>query len=178
MALFIKTAASIWNRPEMITIAAVKGAKDKATHAKLEKLSRLLGCRLKYSNSVRVIRSNDLFIPITYIDLSAAGKAAKLKNPWGNQWFKDDFCKGPGNIFFVAPDGAVYPCCGYANENGFIYRHNQRYTKTALPCFTNRFVVMVFGHRDPKNSKASPSFKTKDHCFFCSYLALLKLRSL
>ena len=33
------------------------------------------------------------------------------------RWFKDDYCEGPGNIFYVHSDGNIAPCCGFANEN-------------------------------------------------------------
>ncbi|MDD5928611.1 MAG: radical SAM protein [Spirochaetales bacterium] len=32
-------------------------------------------------------------------------------------WFKEDYCQGPGNIFYVHADGNIAPCCGFANEN-------------------------------------------------------------
>ena len=37
------------------------------------------------------------------------------------RWFKEDYCQGPGNIFYVHADGNIAPCCGFANENPTLF---------------------------------------------------------
>lgn len=165
VALFIKIASEIWNRQDMISIAAVKGALDNQTKKRLKNLKQLLNARL--------------FIRTFYIELSPAGKAGCIKNAWGNKWFKDDFCKGPGNVFFVLPDGTVKPCCGYASDAdlltiGSIKRDTAQ--KLLRNAEKNRFVSKIFRsglhpiRRALEKSGIHFPGKTINHCFFCYYL--------
>lgn len=165
VALFIKTTSEIWNRQDMVSIAAVKGALDSQTKKRIKNLKRLLNARL--------------FIKVFYIELSPIGKAGVLKNPWGNKWFKDDFCQGPGNVFFVLPDGSVKPCCGYGNENKMLTIGNiKRDTPQELlrNAEKNRFVFKIFRsgfhpiRRALEKSGIRFPGKTTNHCFFCYYL--------
>ena len=177
---FIKTAVEIWGRRDIISIVAVKGARDGDTNRRLLRLSRLLNGHLTSRGRHTYIRGTDgLFMKVLPVDLSPIGKAARLKNPWDGKWFKDDFCKGPGNVFYVLPDGTVKPCCGYANESDLLtigsikYDTSQKIIKNAEK---NRFVSAAFGkglHSIRRTLEASgvrfPG-KTSNHCFFCHYL--------
>ena len=182
VALFIKTAINIWRRPDIVSIAAVRGAKDARTRKRLIRLARLLGAGIKFnSNKNAFIKKEGLFIKIFYIDLSPVGKVVVLKDPWDGRWFKDDFCKGVGNVFFVLPDGTVKPCCGYANDSDLLTIGS---IKTDTPkkllhnAGKNRFVSEVFGsglHPMRRSlEKAGVRFpgKTQNHCFFCRYISL------
>lgn len=180
VSFFIQNTVKIWNRKNMVTIFSIKGAKEEKTHKLLLKLSRLLNAHL--SNHFRTgdnIKSRSLFIKIYYNDLSAIGKASLIKNPWDGKWFKDDFCKGPGNVFFVQPDGKVKPCCGFANDSdlltiGSIKKDSPK--KLILNAKKNFFARMVFekGFHPirKKLEKSGIKFpgKTSNHCFFCHYL--------
>jgi len=177
-AMFIRTVAQLWRRPEMVSIAAVKGARDHDTARRLRRLAKLLGADFYRIGGRQVIRNKDIFIPVTYIALSRAGNHTTT-TPWSGKWFKDDLCRGPGNIFFVAPDKKVYPCCGYANEMpalniGTIADTPARLIKNAA---ANRFVASIFSHglhfirkNLERNGVRFPG-KTSDQCFFCAYLA-------
>lgn len=162
LILFIKRARSLWNRDDVISIAYVAGAKDSRTRKKLKTISKIFpGIRMHK------------------IGLSPVGKAARLKNPWDSRWFKEDYCRGPGNAFFVMPDGSVRPCCGYANERkelmiGDIRRDTvKRLMDNARK---NRLVFTIFSsglgairERLEKKGFRFPG-KTSDHCFFCDYV--------
>lgn len=165
VAFFIKTVSEIWNRRDMISIAAVKGALDNKTEKRVKNLKRLLNARL--------------FIKVFYIELSPIGKAGILKNPWGKKWFKDDFCEGPGNVFFVLPDGTVKPCCGYGNASDMLTIGNiKRDTARELlqNAKKNRFVLNTFGagfhpiRQALEKSGIRFPGKAANHCFFCHYL--------
>jgi uncharacterized Fe-S cluster-containing radical SAM superfamily protein len=179
VALFVRTVSRIWNRPEMISIAAVRGARETTTSKRLKQLAHLLGGRLcNADNRSPCLRSKDLFMRIIYIDLSPVGRAAGLKNPWDGKWFKDDFCSGPGNIFFVTPDGKVAPCCGYANGHALlnIGTIDDSPAKLIKNARKNKFVSTIFSrglHALRKKLMAEgiklPG-KTTNHCFFCRYL--------
>ena len=181
IALLIETTIEIWKRPDLISIAAVKGIKEDETRKRLIQLSRILNAHIKFNrHKDAFIKKDGLFIKIFYIDFSPVGKAAGLKNPWNGKWFKDDFCRGPGNIFFVLPDGTVKPCCGYGNDSDILTIGS---IKTDTPkkllsnAGKNRFVSEVFGsglhpmRRSIEKSGFRFPGKTQNHCFFCSKIA-------
>jgi hypothetical protein len=179
-ASFIRAAAAIWKRPDIVSIASVKGARESTTHRRLLTLARLLSARFSgFPAQPACIKNADLFIKVLPIDLSAVGKAACLKNPWEGKWFRDDFCRGPGNVFFILPDGTVKPCCGYASDAdmltiGSIKRDTpQELLRSAA---NNPFVRAVFGlglhplRKRLEQAGARLPGKTTNHCFFCYYI--------
>lgn len=185
---FIRMTAAIWRRRDIVSIAAVKGAREGRTRERLAKLARLLrGCLVTINGRPAAIKNEDLFIRIFYIDLSPIGKAVGLKKGWDGRWFKDDLCKGPGNVLFVLPDGTVKPCCGYALDAdiltiGSIERdspgqliHNAR---------QNRFIASIFNsgfhplRRRLERSGVRFPGRTTNHCFFCYYLTSIVPRPL
>ncbi|MFA5146867.1 MAG: radical SAM/SPASM domain-containing protein [Candidatus Omnitrophota bacterium] len=180
VASFIRAAREIWNRPDIISVAAVKGAMDSRTGGRLLKLSRLLGAAMKGAGSGHAcIKGGGLFIRISYIDLSPVGKAARLKDPWNGRWFRDDFCEGPGNLFYILPDGTIKPCCGYANGTEMLTLGS---IKTDTPqkllrnAGDNRLISAIFGsglHPVRKALETSgvrfPGMTT-NHCLFCHYI--------
>lgn len=170
IALFIETAANIWKRPDIVSIAYTAGAKDRMTKYKIERLKGM----------IRRMRGQAPFIKIYKINLSAVGRASKMRDPWDGKWFKEDFCKGPGNVFFVMPDGRVRPCCGYASEKAEdLYIGNIMHDspeRIIMNANKNRYVKGVFGNglsrirrRLQKLNVKFPG-KTTDHCYFCDYI--------
>jgi radical SAM protein with 4Fe4S-binding SPASM domain len=165
LTLFIKTAITVFKRNDIVSIASVYGAKNKNTYLLLKKLTKQLkGPKIK----------------LIKINLEPIGKAKKLKNPWNaTQWFKEDYCQGPGNVLFVLPNGDVKPCCGYANELDAltIGNINKNSLKTILKkAKANKLVQTIFksGLTDIRNrlKACGVSFdgKTNDHCYFCHYI--------
>jgi len=116
-ARFIKSAVELWRRPDVARVISVRGARDKETDAILEALAGALDARLVRVQGRRVIRNGGLFVPITTIDLAPVGRARSLVDAWGKTWFKEDFCRGPGQVLYVLPNGDVKPCCGYATDS-------------------------------------------------------------
>lgn len=199
IARFIETAQSIWRRPDIISIVYVRG-RDRATKEKLLKLAKLLkgkgllsgfgGSHPHIRNFRQKISSSGIFssrgrlnvpycIKIGKIDLSPIGKARRLKNPWNGRWFKEDYCKGPGNIFFITPSGDVKPCCGYANTlKTFIIGNIKKDSpEKLLNNFSkNRAVYAIFNSGLSTLRKALEKLgvifpgKTSNHCYFCRYI--------
>jgi Predicted Fe-S oxidoreductases len=179
-ASFVRAARAIWRRHDIVSIAAVKGAMEAQTRARLAALAKLLRARLIINKGMpAAIKSEDIFIRISYIDLSPIGKAARLKDGWDGRWFKDDMCKGPGNVFFVLPDGTVKPCCGYGSDAealtiGSI--KNDSPSQLLKNARNNYFVRSIFSsglHPMRKRmEKAGVHFpgKTSNHCLLCHYL--------
>jgi len=180
VACFINVAIEIWKRPDIVSIAAVKGAQETETHKRLSALARRLHSRLS-SSPLRngYLKRNGLFVRIFSIDLSAVGKAAQLKDGWDGKWFRDDFCAGPGNVFFVLPDGRVKPCCGFAGDAdiltlGSIKRDSPK--KLLQNARRNRFIAAIFERgfhplrKQLESTGISFPGKTTNHCLFCDYL--------
>ena len=188
VASFIRTAADIWKRPDIVSIAAVKGVLENRTRGRLIKLSLLLNAHLtSLAHRHASIKSGAFFVKIFNIGLSPVGKAARLKDPWDGRWFRDDFCRGPGNVFFVLPDGTVKPCCGYANDASILtigsIKHDtpQKLLRNAEK---NRFVSEIFRsglhpiRKALERSGIRFPGKTTNHCFFCYYLTYYVPRSI
>ena len=177
---FVRSATTIWRRRDIVSIASVGGMKKVQTRRRLDKFARALRGRLIITGGRPVaIRSADLFIKIFHIDLSPVGKAARLKSAWNGRWFKDDMCEGPGNVFFVLPDGTVKPCCGYATDTDILTIGSiKQDSPKQLICNArkNRFINAIFNsgfHPIRKRLERSgvrfPG-RTTNHCFFCHYL--------
>lgn len=179
-ASFIRAAAAVWRRRDIISIAAVKGAKEGQTRGRLAKLAKRLRAHLTVIDGrPAIIKNEEIFVKIFYIDLSPVGIAAGLKDAWDGRWFKDDLCKGPGNVFFVLPDGTVRPCCGYAARTdiltiGSILRDSPE--ELIRNARKNRFISSLFSsglhpvRRRLERAGIRFPGKTTNHCFFCHYL--------
>lgn len=168
VARFIELAAHIWRRPDIVSIAYTSGAKDSRTKAKLDALNALV----KKADS-------GIFLRTFKVELAPVGKASRFKDPWDGKWFREDYCRGPGNVFFVMPDGSVKPCCGYATERrelsiGNIKKDSAEDIMRNLK--KNRFVDAVFkrglSRIRARLERAGARFpgKTLSHCYFCNYI--------
>ncbi len=179
-ALFINSVAAVWARADAVSIIYTGLSREDETRKKLKKLSRLLKARLASLNGPYPhIKNGALFIKIHKIDLTPVGKAAKLKNPWDGKWFKEDHCKGPGNIFYIMPDGSVKPCCGYATDSesltiGNIMRDTPK--RILDNARENSLVATIFDSGLSAIRKRARSMgvkfpgKTSSNCYFCHYI--------
>jgi len=180
VARLISAAVRLWRRPDVVSLACVFGAYDQETVTMLRSLARLLKGRLAESPAGRYcIRSAASFIKVCALDLAPAGRAAALKDPWDGVWFKDDRCKGPGNVFLVMPNGDVKPCCGYASDLDELTIGNiKKDTAKGLlrRLYSNRFIMTVFnsglGQLRKRLERAGVKFpgKTSSHCCLCEYI--------
>ena len=99
------------------------------------------------------------------------------------RWFKEDYCEGPGHIFYVHADGNIAPCCGFANENPalFIGRITDSYEKIMQNAANNKMVKTCYEEGlshyrrhglkkllRTRNEKIPG--KTGDICSFCDYV--------
>lgn len=98
------------------------------------------------------------------------------------KWFKDDYCEGPGNIFYVHSNGNIAPCCGFANENPELFigkitdsfetiMNNAKNNKLVKICFETG--LGKYRHQIKKQmhhtGKKFPG-KCNDICSFCDYV--------
>ena len=104
---------------------------------------------------------------------------------WQNKkWFKEDYCEGPGHIFYVHADGNIAPCCGFANENPalFIGTIDDSFEKLMQNASKNRIVQICYEeglshyrrHGLKKllkeQGKKLPTGKCGDICSFCDFV--------
>ena len=99
------------------------------------------------------------------------------------KWFREDYCQGPGHIFYVHADGNIAPCCGFANENPalFIGTINDSFDQLMQNASQNRMVKICYEeglshyrrHGLKKQLKAQgkklPKGKCGDICSFCDF---------
>lgn len=95
-----------------------------------------------------------------------------------DEWFKEDFCEGPGNILFVHSDGNIAPCCGFANENNelFIGKITDTFDTVMQNAGKNPMIKLCFekglSSLIPKLEKEGKlPGKTGDICSFCDYIS-------
>jgi hypothetical protein len=189
VAAFVRAAVRIWNRPDAVEIAVVRGAREAETRRKLARLARRLragarppgraGAAWRLDGADLLVRGDTCRIRIVPVPLAPVGPAARWRNPWDGTWFRDDYCRGPGHVLVVEPDGTVKPCCGYANELPDLALGSAgRDTPGALTrrARRRRLLQAVFEsglHPLRRRLEAAgwrfPG-KTGSHCFFCRYL--------
>lgn len=119
--------------------------------------------------------SNQYFLPQTF--------SSENINAWKyKRWFKDDFCEGPGHIFYIHPDGNIAPCCGFANENKelFIGNINNSFQEIMDNAANNKMIGICyekglgkyrkeFKKNLRKSGKKYPG-KCGDICSFCDFI--------
>ena len=179
VAFFLQTAAGIWDRPDIAQIMSIRGSRDRATAARVRQLTRLLGAKIVTRYGRRYIKAEFLLLPLGLIDIVPVGKASGLIDPWGEKWFHEDYCQGPGQVLYVLPDGSVKPCCGYATDSERLTIGNI-YTDTAEAILRkaarNPYIRAVFerglGRIRGRLSARGVRFpgKTDNHCYFCHHI--------
>lgn len=191
LAGFFGMVFSVWKRRDGCEIIAVASPGETQARNKLKTLAELLGGKL-------ILRDRE---PFSIVDAARAklgetgfddGSALRInivrvpysasaeEGAWDAEaWFEDDYCRGPGNVFYVHPDGSVSVCCGFANENPGLKIGNIRdgYSKlmrraAAAPlvkaCFETG--LAAFRARLEARGRRFPG-KSADPCFFCDYCA-------
>ena len=83
-------------------------------------------------------------IPVYHLQRSFPSDDARA---WQyRKWFREDYCEGPGHIFYVHADGNIAPCCGFANENPslFIGTINDSFEKLMQNASQNRMLKICY----------------------------------
>jgi MoaA/NifB/PqqE/SkfB family radical SAM enzyme len=184
IARFITTAVEMTGRVTGISLVYVNSI------YKVRKLAQYLSGRITKTKRLVVPPRPDfpgLSARITKIDLCPIDRAGTLASPWRKQWFKEDYCEGPGQVLYVSPAGEVKPCCGFASDLpemsiGNISRNKAK--EMIRKARSDRFIRTVYRQgllalrdayaRSHPEEKLKP---TRDHCFFCWYLQKKGVRS-
>ncbi len=189
LAEFLGGVFRVWSRKDCAEILSVRSPDDGPWLGRLSSLAELLGGRLVLSEgepravSEREPRREEaaageiLDLPVLRFPYSAsAGEDA-----WGSaRWFREDFCEGPGNVFYVHPDGSVAVCCGFANENPSLIVGNIReddYSGLLRKASESPHVRLCYEkgldrrRRELEARGVRFPGKTDDPCFFCDWLS-------
>ena len=132
----------------------------------------------------RVKHGNDISFPDIPIYHLPRTYTSDDPRAWqSRRWFKEDYCEGPGHIFYVHADGNIAPCCGFANENPalFIGRITDSYETIMKNAAANPMLKICYeeglshyrrhGLKKSLHSqgKKLPG-KCSDICSFCDYV--------
>ena len=191
VAEFFLASGAIAGRNDFFEIVSVLDHDGKAPLGQLEALARGLSAELISESGTPVAirdaqysRNRDrnmedgsgINIPVIAIPLSPSQGDA---SGWSkSRWFTDDWCEGPGQVFYVHPDGLVAVCCGFANESAeLIAGHVSEGYETLLDTARRKPHIRDCYERGLKArkdelEKSGVTFpgKTDDICFFCEYL--------
>ncbi len=193
MATFLRAVFDTWGRKDAVEVLSVRSDDERDYLRDLRALAQSLGGRVEYSeeNSAEPERicddawsERDESSPddgsglIIQIIRSPRSRSAEEGAWTADAWFIDDFCAGPGNVFYVHPDGSVAVCCGFANENPdlIIGSVTDSYATLmhaagASPKVCDCYETGLANIRKRLEAKGVrfPG-KTDDICFFCDYI--------
>lgn len=191
LATFFKSTMEIFGRGDCLEVVSVGNRDGTDAGKRLRALAKNIGANLVCEGGVpRYIQDDKhrtnrergmddgtgVYIPIVTLPYSApAGDSEAWKD---SRWFSDDFCEGPGNVFYAHPDGSVAVCCGFANDNAALIAGTvaDGYEKLLASARANPYVRACYekglGALRQDLEKAGTVFpgKTSDPCFFCDYL--------
>lgn len=189
---FFRAVFDIWNRKDCCEIVAVVEPGGTAPADVFEDLAARFGGSLIREDGEPFSIVNDAFLDRS-AEAADASEALMIniirvpysagagENAWtAAEWFEDDFCRGPGNVFYIHPDGRIAVCCGFANENPHLiigdirkddYRSLMRRASQS-PFIRACYVTGLATTRAKLEAKgrAFPG-KTADPCFFCDFCA-------
>ncbi len=168
------SAAEIWS------VIPADG-EDRAFFRAFRQMAEILGAGAPSWRAFRkpgrfLLRGNGFFIPVYRSRQSFS--AADMR--WNaRRWFREDFCRGPGNCFFVHPDGMVAPCCGFSNRQPelLLGPAGAGYTELMRRAGCSPAVEACFvrGLASLRKELEAQGFsfpgKTEDPCAFCGYTA-------
>jgi hypothetical protein len=194
LALFIRAVFKIWKRADCIELVSVLDRDGNCAMSLFEALAVELSAQVKVEAGLPLALQDKryldnfkrgmedgsgLYMPIMLMPYSAA---ADDPAAWqAKRWFRDDYCEGPGQIFYVHPDGAVSVCCGFANENPQLILGTvaDGYDTLMEAAEANPQVRICYetglGKKRQEMEAAGVVFpgKTDDICFFCDYVCRL-----
>jgi len=192
---FLRAVFDVWGRKDAVEILSVRSPDEAAYLRDVATVAAALGGHTetiagepsRIVDSAYLSRSESdpddgkgLVVPVQRFPWSRSA----IEGAWNaSKWFVDDFCAGPGNVFYVHPDGQVAPCCGFANENQdlMIGTINDSYATLMANAAANARVAACYetglGAVRKRLESGGRKFngKTDDICCFCDMLCREKL---
>lgn len=195
LVTFLNAVFKISGRKDCVEILTVRSEKDEAFLSNFHTLAKTLKGKLELIDSepARIAENEPFEYKHTSTDYISEDTGARLyinvllfpysaeatEGTWtAKHWFKDDYCEGPGQLFYVHPDGSVAVCCGFANERpelkiGTIHDSAAKLLEKAAgnPYVITRYEAGLLNTKKALEAKGIvfPG-KTMDQCFFCDYL--------
>lgn len=191
LALFIRAVHSAFGRGDCCEIVSVLNDQQMTDIPRLSAIADLLNAELVLEDGI-VLRIEDtrwkenrrrgiddgsgILIPVLTLPRS---RDPAEPGAWdAARWFTDDWCEGPGQIWFVHPDGQVAVCCGFANERPELIAGSIKdgYDTILKNTQENPYIRTCYekglGTLRCEMEKAGMQFpgKTDDICFFCDWL--------
>ncbi len=190
VATFLSAVYAASGRRDAAEILSVRSDDDAGQLSGLQVIAARLGGRLETDGREPVRIVDEAFLrrsPADPDDGSALSLPVQRfprspgasEDGWGaNAWFREDYCEGPGNVFYVHPDGRVAVCCGFANERPSLCIGTVRDSFATLmenaaasPVVRARYDTGLGALRERLEARGErfPG-KADDPCFFCDYL--------
>jgi Radical SAM superfamily/4Fe-4S single cluster domain/Iron-sulfur cluster-binding domain len=179
LASFCRITRQVFDRDTILSLSYASRSPDQGLEP-IHKLATELDAVIDWSDLLRrfLLVAPEFTMTLNWNHLTAVERAEALPgDPWDGEWFKEDYCEGPGQALIVNPKGEVKPCCGFASDLDQLTIGNI-HTDTAAQVIeqgrNHPFVGKVFREgltairdeilaRDPN---AMPGI-TSNHCYFC-----------
>lgn len=172
----------VFDRDSILSLSYASHSPDQGLEP-IHKLANLLDAVVEWSELLHryLLVASEFTMTLNWNHLAAVERAEALPgDPWDGEWFKEDYCEGPGQALIVNPKGEVKPCCGFASDLDQLTIGNI-YTDTAAQVIeqgrNHPYVGKVF--RDgltaicdeilARDAGALPGI-TSNHCYFCWYI--------
>ena len=178
---FCRIARQVFDRDNIVSLSYASRHPDQGLEP-VQELARELDAIIDWSPLLHryLLVSPELTMTLNWNHLAPVERAEKYTGAWDGEWFKEDYCEGPGQALIVTPKGEVKPCCGFASDLdqltiGNIYKHTvkeiiQRGRKH--PYVGKVFREGLLAIRDEilaRDPDALPG-ATTNHCYFCWYV--------
>lgn len=179
---FCHTVRKIFDRDNILSLSYASRSPESGLEP-IHKLAKELGAVVEWSELLgrHLFVAPEFTMTLNWNHLAAVERAETLPGEhWDGDWFKEDYCEGPGQALIVTPKGEVKPCCGFASDLdqltiGNIHEHSAK--EIIRRGRSHPYVGKVFSQgltsireeilaRDPD---ALPG-ETSNHCFFCWYV--------
>jgi radical SAM protein with 4Fe4S-binding SPASM domain len=182
LATFCRITRRIFDRDSILSLSYASRSPQEGLEPIL-KLATELDAVVDWSELLHryLLVAPDFTMTLNWNHLATVERAEGLPgDPWDGEWFKEDYCEGPGQALIVNPKGDVKPCCGFASDLdqltiGNIHEHSA--AEVIERGRTHPYVGKVFREgltairdeilaRDPD---ALPG-ESSNHCYFCWYV--------
>jgi pyruvate-formate lyase-activating enzyme len=180
-ALFCRTARKVFERDNILSLSYASRRPDQGLEP-VHALARELDAVVAWSDLLRryLVVSPELTMTLNWNHLAPVERAERLQGAWDGEWFKEDYCEGPGQALIVNPKGEVKPCCGFASDLDQLTIgniHHDTVAQIVRRARAHPYVGKVFREgltaiRDEilkENPNALPG-ATSNHCYFCWHI--------
>ncbi|CAN5220083.1 hypothetical protein BH11PLA2_BH11PLA2_02980 [soil metagenome] len=179
LAQYCRVARKVFDQDTIIALNYASRAPDQGLEP-IHKLAKELDAVVEYSPLLHrfLLVSDDFTMTLNWNHLANVERAEALPgSPWDGEWFKEDYCEGPGQALIVNPKGEVKPCCGFASDLDQLTIgniHTDSVKSIIRKARNHPYVGKVFREgltairdeilaRDPGSLPEA----TSNHCYFC-----------